>query len=83
MAVEIPVDVVESVAHYLSHFGDEHAYAVRSSATAEDLPYASFAGQQDTYLNVIGKENILQHIKKMLGFFVYRSGGYIPNAKRF
>ena len=63
MAVEIPVDVVESVAHYLSHFGDEHAYAVRSSATAEDLPYASFAGQQDTYLNVIGKENILQHIK--------------------
>ncbi|AOM11747.1 phosphoenolpyruvate synthase [Bacillus thuringiensis] len=64
MAVEIPVDVVESVAHYLSHFGDEHAYAVRSSATAEDLPYASFAGQQDTYLNVIGKENILQHIKK-------------------
>jgi len=64
MAVEIPVDVVESVAHYLSHFGDKHAYAVRSSATAEDLPYASFAGQQDTYLNVIGKENILQHIKK-------------------
>ena len=82
MAVEIPVDVVESVAHYLSHFGDEHAYAVRSSATAEDLPYASFAGQQDTYLNVIGKENILR-ILKMLGFFVYRSGGYIPNAKRF
>ncbi|HDR6956608.1 MULTISPECIES: phosphoenolpyruvate synthase [Bacillus cereus group] len=64
MAVEIPVDVVELIAHYLSHFGDEHAYAVRSSATAEDLPYASFAGQQDTYLNVIGKENILQHIKK-------------------
>ncbi|HDR4866942.1 TPA: phosphoenolpyruvate synthase [Bacillus cereus] len=64
MAVEIPVDVVESVAHYLSHFGDEHAYAVRSSATAEDLPYASFAGQQDTYINIIGKENILQHIKK-------------------
>ncbi|PGN19431.1 phosphoenolpyruvate synthase [Bacillus thuringiensis] len=64
MAVEIPVDVVESVVRYLSHFGDEHAYAVRSSATAEDLPYASFAGQQDTYLNIIGKENILQHIKK-------------------
>ncbi|KAA0765873.1 phosphoenolpyruvate synthase [Bacillus sp. SH5-2] len=64
MAVEIPVDVVESVARYLSHFGDEHAYAVRSSATAEDLPHASFAGQQDTYLNVIGKEAILQHIKK-------------------
>ncbi|MFD6510882.1 MULTISPECIES: phosphoenolpyruvate synthase [unclassified Bacillus (in: firmicutes)] len=64
MAVDIPVDVAESVAQSLSRFGDEHAYAVRSSATAEDLPYASFAGQQDTYLNIIGKEAILQHIKK-------------------
>ena len=40
------------------------AYAVRSSATAEDLPHASFAGQHDTYLNIIGKEAIMQHIKK-------------------
>ncbi|MFD4817835.1 phosphoenolpyruvate synthase [Peribacillus butanolivorans] len=62
MEVEIPSDVVKAVAHYLSQFGDEHAYAVRSSATAEDLPHASFAGQQDTYLNIIGKEAILQHI---------------------
>ncbi|ATH91863.1 phosphoenolpyruvate synthase [Bacillus glycinifermentans] len=64
MEVEIPSDVVKTVSHYLSQFGDEHAYAVRSSATAEDLPHASFAGQQDTYLNVIGKEAILQHISK-------------------
>jgi pyruvate,water dikinase len=64
MEVEIPSDVVKAVAHYLSRFGDEHAYAVRSSATAEDLPHASFAGQQDTYLNIIGKEAILQHISK-------------------
>ncbi|MES5893556.1 phosphoenolpyruvate synthase [Bacillus cereus group sp. RP43] len=64
MAVEIPSDVVESVAHYLSRFGNKHAYAVRSSATAEDLPHASFAGQQDTYLNIIGKEAILQHVRK-------------------
>ncbi|WP_367888625.1 phosphoenolpyruvate synthase [Bacillus wiedmannii] len=64
MAVEIPSDVVEAVAHYLSRFGNEHAYAVRSSATAEDLPYASFAGQQDTYLNIIGKEAILQYVRK-------------------
>ncbi|OJD57433.1 phosphoenolpyruvate synthase [Bacillus sp. NH11B] len=64
MSVEIPVDVVETVAHYLSRFGNEHAYAVRSSATAEDLPYASFAGQQDTYLNIIGKEEILQYVRK-------------------
>ncbi|MGG0656922.1 phosphoenolpyruvate synthase [Rummeliibacillus pycnus] len=64
MEVEIPSDVACVVADYLSKFGDEHAYAVRSSATAEDLPHASFAGQQDTYLNIIGKEAILQHIRK-------------------
>ncbi|PUB08300.1 phosphoenolpyruvate synthase [Paenisporosarcina sp. OV554] len=64
MEVEIPSDVVKAVTHYLSQFGDEHAYAVRSSATAEDLPHASFAGQQDTYLNIIGKEAIMQHISK-------------------
>ncbi|WP_163856591.1 phosphoenolpyruvate synthase [Paenibacillus elgii] len=64
MEVEIPSDVAKAVAHYLSQFGEEHAYAVRSSATAEDLPHASFAGQQDTYLNIIGREAILQHISK-------------------
>ncbi|WP_163262480.1 phosphoenolpyruvate synthase [Bacillus paranthracis] len=64
MGVQIPTDVVEAVTQYLSRFGNEHAYAVRSSATAEDLPYASFAGQQDTYLNIIGKEAILQHVRK-------------------
>ncbi|MEH7237689.1 phosphoenolpyruvate synthase [Bacillus sp. JJ1562] len=64
MEVEIPSDVLKAVTHYLSQLGDEQAYAVRSSATAEDLPHASFAGQQDTYLNIIGKEAILQHISK-------------------
>lgn len=64
LEVEIPPDVVKAVVQYLSRFGEEHAYAVRSSATAEDLPYASFAGQQDTYLHIIGKEAILQHISK-------------------
>ncbi|MGP4039202.1 phosphoenolpyruvate synthase [Gracilibacillus sp. D59] len=64
MEVDIPSDVVKSVAYHLSQFGDEDAYAVRSSATAEDLPRASFAGQQDTYLNIVGKEAILQHISK-------------------
>lgn len=62
--VEIPTDVVKAVVHYLSQFGEEQAYAVRSSATAEDLPHASFAGQQDTYLNIIGLDAILQHISK-------------------
>ncbi|WP_068672125.1 phosphoenolpyruvate synthase [Oceanobacillus sp. Castelsardo] len=64
MEVEIPSDVVNAVADYLSNYGENRAYAVRSSATAEDLPHASFAGQQDTYLNIIGNEAILQHIRK-------------------
>ncbi|MEK4651686.1 phosphoenolpyruvate synthase [Niallia sp. FSL W8-0954] len=64
MATDIPSDVVSEVVTYLARFGEKHAYAVRSSATAEDLPHASFAGQQDTYLNIIGKEAILEHIKK-------------------
>jgi rifampicin phosphotransferase len=62
--VTIPSDVVEAVTRYLSLYGKDHAYAVRSSATAEDLPHASFAGQQDTYLNITGKEAILEHISK-------------------
>ncbi|WP_442603159.1 phosphoenolpyruvate synthase [Paenibacillus sp. KN14-4R] len=61
---EIPSDVMKAVTHYLIKFGEKHAYAVRSSATAEDLPHASFAGQQDTYLNIIGVDAILQHISK-------------------
>ncbi len=43
----------------------EQAVAVRSSATAEDLPDASFAGQQETYLNVCGLDNVLLSIKKV------------------
>ena len=43
---------------------DKLRVAVRSSATAEDLPDASFAGQQDTYLNVIGEDSVVEHVKK-------------------
>ncbi|OIK09821.1 phosphoenolpyruvate synthase [Bacillus sp. MUM 13] len=61
---EIPSDVDSAVTNYLLKLGEKDAYAVRSSATAEDLPYASFAGQHDTYLNIIGQEAIMRHIKK-------------------
>lgn len=44
--------------------GKEHAYAVRSSATAEDLPTASFAGQQESFLNVKGEDQLLETVKK-------------------
>ncbi len=57
-------DIETEIAAHLAGLGEDVPYAVRSSATAEDLPTASFAGQQDTYLNVIGKPAILQHIRK-------------------
>ncbi|WP_408010012.1 phosphoenolpyruvate synthase [Pseudalkalibacillus sp. A8] len=62
--IEIEKGIEEDIDRCFLTFGFEHAYAVRSSATAEDLPHASFAGQQDTYLNIIGKEAILRHIRK-------------------
>lgn len=62
--ISIPGDIAEEIANHLTKFGESDAFAVRSSATAEDLPTASFAGQQDTYLNIIGKQAILQHISK-------------------
>ena len=62
--IEIDKGIEEEIDRCLLTFGFEHAYAVRSSATAEDLPFASFAGQQDTYLNIKGKDAILQHISK-------------------
>lgn len=60
----IPDDIHDEIAGLLTRLGENDAYAVRSSATAEDLPAASFAGQQDTYLNIIGKESILRHISR-------------------
>ena len=62
--IAIPQDINEEITRHLEQLGEKDAYAVRSSATAEDLPTASFAGQQDTYLNIIGKEAILKHISK-------------------
>ena len=62
--IVIPQDIQYEITRYLEKLGEKDAFAVRSSATAEDLPTASFAGQQDTYLNVIGKDAILTHISK-------------------
>ncbi len=62
--IPIPDDVAAAVTSAIAQFGERAAYAVRSSATAEDLPTASFAGQQDTYLNVVGPAEILQHVSR-------------------
>ncbi len=58
----IPEDLVVAISAHLVRLGEQAAYAVRSSATAEDLPTASFAGQQDSYLNVVGPAAILTHV---------------------
>ena len=63
-AIAIPDDVAAAITGALARAGEQAAYAVRSSATAEDLPTASFAGQQDSYLNVVGPAAILRHVSR-------------------
>jgi phosphoenolpyruvate synthase/pyruvate phosphate dikinase len=62
--IAIPDDLAAAISRSVTRVGGQAAYAVRSSATAEDLPTASFAGQQDTYLNVVGLAAILQHVSR-------------------
>jgi rifampicin phosphotransferase len=62
--IAIPDDLAATITRALARLGEQAAYAVRSSATAEDLPTASFAGQQDTYLNVVGPAAILEHVSR-------------------
>jgi len=63
--VNIPDDIVTDIIksyHQLSGVHDS-LVAIRSSATAEDLPDASFAGQQATFLNIKGEANVIEHVK--------------------
>ena len=69
MEQEMPQDLqdairraYEELAHKMNE--DEPYVAVRSSATAEDLPDASFAGQQDTYLNVHGADQVIRKVRE-------------------
>lgn len=64
LKAEIPDVVLKGITDRLAQYGMDMPYAIRSSATAEDLPNASFAGQQDTFLNIKGKDAILEHVKK-------------------
>ncbi len=66
---EMPKDLADQIAAAYDELakkaGEENLFvAVRSSATAEDLPDASFAGQQDTYLNVVGRDQVIQKVKE-------------------
>lgn len=64
--IAVPDDVAGAVNRALDRLDEQAAFAIRSSATAEDLPTASFAGQHDTYLNVLGPA-ILEHIRRCWG----------------
>ncbi len=69
MQGEMPEDLAQAIADAYAELGErvgeEEPYvAVRSSATAEDLPDASFAGQQDTYLNVKGADDVIARVKE-------------------
>jgi pyruvate,water dikinase len=76
-AIAVPGDLAEGITAEISRLGSGVAFAVRSSATAEDLPTASFAGQQDTYLNVVGEAAILRHVSRCWGsLFTERAVAY-------
>ena len=65
LAAAMPASIAEAIAgaYRVLGSGEPIPVAVRSSATAEDLPFASFAGQQDTYLNVVGIEAVLEAVR--------------------
>ncbi|HEY5879630.1 MAG TPA: PEP/pyruvate-binding domain-containing protein [Nakamurella sp.] len=64
LAAPMPDPIVEAIREAYGRMGSEVPVAVRSSATAEDLPGASFAGQQDTYLNVVGIDDVLDAVHR-------------------
>jgi phosphoenolpyruvate synthase/pyruvate phosphate dikinase len=63
-ALPVPEEVERSLAAAIERLGAGSPYAVRSSATAEDLPSASFAGQHDSFLDVVGVPAVLHHVRR-------------------
>ncbi|MGO8966253.1 phosphoenolpyruvate synthase [Mycobacterium sp.] len=61
---DLAAEIVDAYRMLQNEYGEEVSLAVRSSATAEDLPTASFAGQQDTYLNIKGPESLLDACRR-------------------
>ena len=74
-------EILEAYHKLVERLGTESTFAIRSSATAEDLPDASFAGQQDTYLNITGEKEVLEYIlKDMASIFTTRATMYRERA---
>ncbi|CAI3791602.1 hypothetical protein NKCBBBOE_00332 [Pseudarthrobacter sp. MM222] len=64
LGAAVPEGIAEAITGSYAALGTHVPVAVRSSATAEDLPFASFAGQQDTFLNVVGAEAVLAAVRQ-------------------
>ena len=61
---DLAADILDAYRKLQQEYGEDVSLAVRSSATAEDLPTASFAGQQDSYLNIKGEESLLDTCRR-------------------
>jgi pyruvate,water dikinase len=86
LATSVPAEIAAAITEAYVALGDRVPVAVRSSATAEDLPGASFAGQQDTYLNVVGVDAVLDAVRRCWASLwtdravSYRADAGIPHA---
>ncbi len=63
--MDLTIAITEQYQRLVAESNADKSFAVRSAATAEDLPDASFAGQQETFLNIVGLENIMHAIKEV------------------
>ncbi|HUQ54024.1 PEP/pyruvate-binding domain-containing protein [Lentzea sp.] len=64
LKIAVPQEIRDAIVTGYRGLGDGAPVAVRSSATAEDLPFASFAGQQDTFLNVVGEAEVVAAVRR-------------------
>jgi phosphohistidine swiveling domain-containing protein len=86
LSAAVPAHLADAVASAYRELGDDVAVAVRSSATAEDLPFASFAGQQDTYLGMVGTDAVIEAVHRCWASLwtdravVYRARNRIDHA---
>ena len=78
-----PLNFWHLTVHKIKHLYKPPLVAVRSSATAEDLPEASFAGQQETYLNIAGETHLLKTIKRCWASLFTERAIFYRQTKKF
>jgi len=85
LAAELPEDIKKEVVKaYRELCGSrDQQVAVRSSATAEDLPEASFAGQQETYLNTLGEKDVLANLLKCYASLFHARAIYYRDTQKY